>query len=148
MNLSTIVWKEISDDNFELRDAGGNRFQADIDQITNYADRTTLFADLDTWRQDCSLVPTGGGGPIPTDGTGTYKRSDEIGPGSTTANILGWSITNIGNANGTLDGAILAPGQNEFLNAELDPVTGIYKRLPSVSFDATGTAFTLSEYNV
>lgn len=144
MNLSTIVWKEISDDNFLLTDGDDNKFQCDIDEITNYATRALLFADLDTWRQDCSLVPSGGSGP-PTEVVGTWTHVDVTGAGSTTNDILGLVVTNIGSAAGTIGAGTLAAGQTEIINAIFNPAAGTFTKVPSVSYDATGTTFTISE---
>jgi hypothetical protein len=145
INLSTVTWTERSDDDIAIRDGDGNTFNADIDQVNGYATIALLIADLDAWRASCTLVPSGGGAPTPTEVTATYNRTEETGAGTTTANIYGLVVTNIGAASGTFGGVTLAVGQTEVVNKTFNEATGEVLLVPAIAFDATGTTFTIAE---
>ena len=145
INLRTVTWTERSDDDIAIRDGDGNTFNADIDQINGYATIALLIADLDAWRATCSLVPVGGAGPVPTEVTATYTRITSSGAGSTTANIYGVVVTNIGTASGTFGGVTLAVGQTEVVNKTFNEATVEVLLVPAIAYDATGTVFTISE---
>lgn len=87
-----------------------------------------------------NVVPTGA-----TAGTLTVAISTATGAGSTTADILSLSIANQGAADGLVDGDVLIPGGSINIEATMDYVTGEFKYVPSVSYDATGTSFLIKE---
>jgi hypothetical protein len=54
------------------------------------------------------------------------------------------SISNIGTADGTVNGARLPVGATVSFKAYLDPVTNTYNRVGSISWDASGTEFLIA----
>ncbi|MBL4753618.1 MAG: hypothetical protein JKY52_08520 [Flavobacteriales bacterium] len=80
--------------------------------------------------------------PLPTSpGTGSINSTDittSTTTGSTTSGALGYEILNIGASNGTIDGVTFAP--NEGFMEE-----GYGSTLSSISFNATGTTFRITE---
>ena len=57
------------------------------------------------------------------------------------AGLHSYSITNVGSANGVVNGQVLPPTATVSATAYFDPVTNQYKRLTGVNYSAVGTEF-------
>lgn len=80
-----------------------------------------------------------------TAGTSVVTRDTTSAAGSTTANIFGVTITNIGTVDGTVGGETLAPNQTLNLGAFSYEVNNTVYRVPSIAYNATGTIFSITE---
>lgn len=84
----------------------------------------------------------GAGAAIAGSATTTYVSATA--GGSVTAGAYSATIRNVGDANGTVGGVALFPGEEVSYQAFVDPVTNIFKKLPALGYDATGTTFHVS----
>lgn len=69
--------------------------------------------------------------------TETFVASSGV--GSVAAGAYSASISNVGVAAGTVLGVSVPPGATVNFAATYDPVTNIYKYLPAIAYDGTGT---------
>lgn len=67
------------------------------------------------------------------------------GAGATTASIYSVSIANVGGAAGVLGGVAFEAGGVVNISAVEDPITGVFKKVPAIAYDATGTTFRIVE---
>lgn len=146
INLSTLVWETKSGNVISIKDGDDNDFTANITQIPAFADIPTLVAQLDTWRDACSLVPSGGGTPTPVNGTGAYSRTLAVGIASVASGFQSVLFANIGTTTVQIKGVDFIPGQTERIEAYLDPVTGVWKLTPAIDYNATGGFLAISTY--
>ena len=65
--------------------------------------------------------------------------------GATPAGRACVSISNVGVAPGTVNGQALAVGATVNFHSYSDPAAGLFFRIDSVSYDATGTTFLIGE---
>lgn len=96
---------------------------------------------------DQSAVPISGTVTTAPATTGTLANTftSTSGAGSTTANIYSVVIVNTGGVAGTLGGLAFAAGEKFTETAILDPVTNVFKKVPAIAYDATGTTYTIIE---
>lgn len=83
----------------------------------------------------------GGGGGDYTTENAAISITTSSASSNTTAGLASVSIANIGDADGTVDGETLEPGEVVSFNSYEDPVNRVFNRIPAISFDATGTTF-------
>lgn len=88
-------------------------------------------------------VEKAGGGVATTNVTPTLASSS--GSGSTTAGIYRVSVTNTGGVGGTFAGTTITSGTTVTFEGYVDPISGEFKRLASIPYDATGTTFLITE---
>lgn len=74
-----------------------------------------------------------------TAGTQTETFVASSGAGSVAAGAYSASISNVGVAAATVLGVSVPPGSTVNFAATYDPVTNIYKYLPAIAYDGTGT---------
>jgi hypothetical protein len=87
----------------------------------------------------------GGGGVDPATPANTVIDYIKISnAGTVAAGKYAVSISNVGDAVGTVEGGNLPVGASVAFNGYLDPVSNTFYRLPSVSYDATGTSFIIA----
>ena len=144
-NLSTLTWVLNGDRGIALRDGDGNAAVYTEEQINGFATIALFIAFLEPLRAACALATAAGSMVSPTAGTGTYTASAPTGAGSTTANLLSVSVTNVGGAAGTWDGVSLPAGFSLSVSQEYDAASNEYKRVPAIAYNATGTIFFISE---
>ena len=146
-NLASLTWVLNGNRGISLRDGDGNAASYTEEQINGFATIALFIAFLEPLRDACA-PPTASGSPTaPTAGTGVYSASTPTGAGSTTANLLSLSVTNVGGAAGIWAGASLPAGFSLSLSQEYDAASNEYKRVPAIAYDATGTTFFISEYS-
>jgi hypothetical protein len=105
----------------------------------------------DAWNQDGTLY-TGSvsalvscaEGATWTAGNLTVTRLSATGAGSIPINSYSASIVNVGGASGLVEGVALAATQSLNLTSVEDPVTKVFKKLPAISYDGTGTTLSIT----
>jgi hypothetical protein len=136
-NLSTLVWETKAGTNISIKDGDDNEFTSRLAQIPAFASMAALVAQLDTWRDGCSLVPAGGFPPAPTNATFVYDISLVTNSDTISAGFQSLTLKNTGNVDITVKGVKMIPGEVITINASLDPVTGEYKKTPAIDYNAT-----------
>ena len=109
------------------------------------SDGTVTELNGDAISDESLPVNCSGSDPAVSAATVLPAEAQVTSTGATTSGLAQVSVVNVGPASGVWNGLPLLPGMSKTYTAYLDPVSLEFKRIGSMSYDATGTTFAISE---